>query len=171
TYYVTVVPYNAAGEAEGCAEIEFTTEELLEAPECAIIISPTNGDEDVALDATITWEEADGADGYRVFIGITSGGNEVVDGEEVTGTTYTPDTDWNENTTYFVTVVPFNEAGEAEGCAEISFTTTTLLVAPECTTLTSPEDEATDVGLGAGITWQAADGADGYRVFIGTTSG
>ncbi|RQP15907.1 MAG: gliding motility-associated C-terminal domain-containing protein, partial [Parapedobacter sp.] len=171
TYYVTVVPYNAAGEAEGCTEISFTTATLLRAPDCTAITSPEDSDTDIGLGAGITWSEADGADGYRIYIGTTAGGIDIVDGEEITGTTYTPTTDWEENTTYYVTVVPFNAAGEAEGCAEIRFTTTTLLRAPECTPITFPENEATDVGLDAGITWPVANGADGYRIYVGTTAG
>src|SRR5690606_4078369 len=150
-----------AGEADGCTEISFTTEEPLEAPECTTITSPEDGATDVALDAEITWQAADDADGYRSYIGTTSSGNEIVDGEEVTGTTYSLDADWDENTTYYVSVVPYNDAGEAEGCDEISFTTTTLLEAPDCTTITSPGDEDDDIPVDAEITWTAADGADG----------
>jgi|GEM_PF-833892 len=171
TYYVSVISFNNAGEAEGCTEISFVTETVLKAPECTTITAPEDEATDVGLGAGITWSTVDRADGYRIFIGTTAGGTDILDGEEVTGTSYTPATDWEENTTYYVTVVPFNAAGEAEGCTEISFTTATLLVAPECTTITAPEDEATDVGLGAGITWSTVDRADGYRIFIGTTAG
>ncbi|MGV3761914.1 right-handed parallel beta-helix repeat-containing protein, partial [Parapedobacter sp.] len=134
TYFVTVVPFNAAGEAEGCSEISFTIEELPEVPECTVITVPSDGATGVALDAEIAWEAAAGVTGYRAFIGTAPVGTDVVDGIEVTGLVYTPATDWEENTTYYVTVIPYNAAGEAEGCTEISFTTTTLLVAPECTT-------------------------------------
>src|SRR5690606_6633684 len=103
-------------EADGCTEISFTAEELLEAPDCTTITGPSDGAIGVALDAEITWEAVEDADGYRIYIGTTSGGNEIVDGEEVTGTTYTPALAWEEGTTYFVTVVPFNAAGEADGC-------------------------------------------------------
>ncbi|WP_188507229.1 gliding motility-associated C-terminal domain-containing protein, partial [Parapedobacter pyrenivorans] len=112
---------------------------------------------------------ADGADGYRISIGTTAGGTNVVDGEEVNGTTYNHATDWEENTTYYVTVVPYNAAGEADGCIEISFTTTTLLVAPECTTIIRPRDGESSISLNDGIAWTAVEGAEGYYVAIGTT--
>ena len=138
-------------------------------PECTTITGPLDGAADVALDADVTWDAADGITAYRIYIGTTSGGTDIVDGEEVAGTTYTPATDWEENTTYYVTVVPFNAAGEAEGCAEISFTTTTLLVAPECTTITIPTDGASIRSLDSGIAWIPVEGAEAYRISIGTT--
>src|SRR5690606_11250703 len=116
---------------------------------------------DMGLGAGITWTAADGADGYGISIGTAAGGTDVVEREDVTGTAYNHATDWEENTTYYVTVIPYNAAGEADGCAEVSFTTTTLLVAPECIPTRRSSDLATDMGLGAGITWTAADGADG----------
>src|SRR5690606_16982944 len=130
-----------------------------------------NETENLALDAEITWEPAANASAYRVYIGTSAGATNITNGEEVTELTYIPTDGWDENETYYVTVVPFNAAGEAEGCSEISFTTTTLLTAPECTSITGPADGATDVDLNTGITWASAEGADGYRIYIGTSAG
>src|SRR5690606_40143939 len=99
------------------------------------------------LDTAIPWNPGDGADGYRIYIGTSAGGTDVADGEEVIGTTYTPTNGWDEDETYYVTVVPFNAAGEAEGCPEISFTTITLLTPPECTAITSPRDGEIGIAL------------------------
>ncbi|MGV3760939.1 T9SS type B sorting domain-containing protein, partial [Parapedobacter sp.] len=168
------IPYNAAGEAEGCTEISFTTTTLLVAPECTTITGPADNATDVALNAALTWQAVDGAEGYRISIGTTSGGSDVADGEVVTGGTYTLDAGWEEGITYYVTVVPFNAAGGAEGCAEISFTTKAeeipIPAIPECTTITNPIDGRNDSSLEAGITWLAVDGAEGYRITIGTTA-
>ncbi|SHO64217.1 gliding motility-associated C-terminal domain-containing protein, partial [Algoriphagus zhangzhouensis] len=171
TYYISVGPYNSVGEATGCAEISFTTETLATVPDCTTITFPGNGATDIALDAAITWTAVSDADGYYITIGTSSGGNELVDAVSVTGTSYTHNSDFAENTTYFVSVVSFNSVGEAEGCAEISFTTETLATVPDCTTITSPGNGATDVALDAAITWTAVSDADGYYVTIGTTSG
>src|SRR5690606_17022119 len=171
TYYVRVVPYNAAGEATGCTAVSFTTETLPVPPGCTMITAPVDGATDVALDAEITWEAAAGATGYRIFIGTAPGGTDVADGIEVTGLVYTPNIDWEENTTYYVRVVPYNTAGEATDCAEISFTTETLVTPPGCTTITRPVDGANLATLDQGITWIAVEGADGYRISIGTTPG
>jgi len=171
TYYVSVVTFNETGEAEGCAEINFSTGTLDTAPGCATIISPVDGQEDVTLNASITWEAVPNSEGYYVSIGTSPGGSEVVDWEEVNGTGYDPAVGFEENTTYYVSVVPFNETGEAEDCAEISFTTETLGTAPGCATIISPLNGATDISLYPTVSWQAVEEADGYYVSIGTTEG
>src|SRR5690606_21927617 len=114
----------------GAYEVEATQPSL---PECTAITVPADGAADMPLDAAVAWAATDGAEGYRVYIGTTPGGIDVADGIEVAGTTFTPEGGFEENTTYYVRVIPYNAAGEASGCAEISFTTETLLTAPECT--------------------------------------
>src|SRR5690606_25647802 len=130
-----------------------------------------DGATDVPLDAAVAWTAADGAESYRVYIGTTPGGTDVADGVEVSGTTLSPEGGFTEGTVYYVSVAPYNAAGQASGCAEISFTTETLLTAPECTAITAPADGATLALLDALPIWTAADGAEGYRVYIGTAPG
>src|SRR3546814_14630166 len=81
--------------------------------------------------------------------------------------------DWSSDvcSSDLVRIIPFNAAGRATGCTEISFTTETLLAKPDCAVITAPVDGAEDVGLGASITWNAVPGASGYRVYIGTIPG
>src|SRR3546814_7390785 len=113
-------------------------------PDCAVITAPVDGAEDVGLGASITWNAVPGASGYRVYIGTIAGGSEVVDGEEITGTNFNPPAALEENTIYYVRVIPFNAAGRATGCTEISFTTETLLAKPDCAVITAPSDGAED---------------------------
>uniref|UniRef100_UPI00333FE079 Ig-like domain-containing protein n=1 Tax=Parapedobacter pyrenivorans TaxID=1305674 RepID=UPI00333FE079 len=79
-------------------------------PTCAAITAPANGAIDVALDAEITWSAVANAAAYRIYIGTNSEGVDILDGGEVTGTTYNHTVDWEENTTYYVTVIPYNAA-------------------------------------------------------------
>ena len=169
--YLTVVPYNTAGDAVGCSEESFTVETLVTVPGCATNITPANNATDVPVDADMTWDAVAGADGYYVIIGTAPGGSDIADNVDVSSTSYNPPTDFPENETIYVTVVPYNAAGEATGCSEISFTTETLLTAPDCAVVTSPTHGGTDVALEADITWEPADDADGYRIYIGTSLG
>src|SRR5690606_6120783 len=77
-------------------------------PGCATITAPEDGAMDVVLNVESAWLAAAEATGYRVYIGTSSGGTDVVNGEEVTGTTFTLPGGWTENTTYYITVVPYN---------------------------------------------------------------
>jgi len=172
TYYVTVTAYNDVGTAENCNETRFTTETLPTAPECTSVINPADGETDVSIDASLSWDAVSNATGYYLTIGTTSGGNDVLDNYDVgNATSYTPATDWTENTTYYVTVTAYNDVGTAENCTETNFTTETLPTAPECTSLINPADGETDVSIDASLSWDAVSNATGYYLTIGTTSG
>ncbi|RAV28963.1 T9SS type B sorting domain-containing protein [Sinomicrobium soli] len=169
--YVSVISYNSAGNATGCSGISFTTETLATVPDCTVITSPTDGATDVSINTNITWNAIADADGYYISIGTTSGGTDIVDNEDVNGTTYNLTADFPEDTVIYVSVIPYNSVGNATGCTEISFTTETLATVPDCTVITSPTDGATDVSINTNITWNAIADADGYYISIGTTSG
>ena len=149
------MPYNAAGEANDCPEISFTTTTLLIPPECTTIIRPQDGESILSLDAGIAWMAVDGADGYRISIGTTSGGSELVDREVVSGTTYQPSIDFENNTPYYIRVVPFNAAGEATGCSELRF-----LLIPD-TRIQRTKYGISPNGDGINDTWQI-DGIELY---------
>ncbi len=172
TYYVTVTPYNNVGTASNCTETSFTTETLPTPPECTSLISPADGETNVSVSASLTWNAVNDATGYYLTVGTTSGGNDVLDHYDVGNTTtYTPATDWQENTTYYVTVTPYNNVGAASSCTETHFTTETLPTPPECTTLTNPADGETNVSINASLTWNAVSDATGYYLTVGTSSG
>lgn len=90
-------------------------------PDCVTITAPTKDAVNVATTTKITWNTVDNADKYKVYIGTSSGVYDIVDGKEVTETSYA--TSMAANTKYFVKVVASNETGDATGCEEISFTT------------------------------------------------
>ena len=82
------------------------------------------------------------ADGYFVTVGTTSGGNDILDNQDVAGTTFDLPIDLPENTQIFVTLVPYNGVGQATACTEESFTTETVTTIPSCTSLSSPLNTA-----------------------------
>ncbi|QFZ55859.1 BspA family leucine-rich repeat surface protein [Oceanihabitans sp. IOP_32] len=172
TIFVTITPYNAIGDAVSCTEESFTTETLATAPNCTTLISPLNNATNVSVSTNLTWTAITNADGYRISIGTTSGGIELVDNEVLGNvTSYNPINDFPENTTIYVRITPFNAFGDAVNCSEESFTTETLATVPNCTTLTSPLNNATNVSVSTNLTWTAITNADGYRISIGTTVG
>ncbi|WP_439490072.1 gliding motility-associated C-terminal domain-containing protein, partial [Algoriphagus sp.] len=175
TYFITVIPFNEVGEAEGCAEISFTTASMEEPtlPSCTTITSPSDNAADVDLTPTITWQAASGADGYYLSLGTSSGGAQILDGEEVTGTSYGLTETLEESTTYFITVIPFNEVGEAEGCAESSFTTVSMEepTLPSCTVISYPKDGTENISLNPTFSWEDVAEATWYYVSIGTSPG
>ncbi|UWX54615.1 gliding motility-associated C-terminal domain-containing protein [Maribacter litopenaei] len=124
TIFVTIVPYNSDGMSVGCSEESFTTETLPTIPDCTTLILPEDGDINVATDVTLSWEASMTADGYRLSVGTTSGGNDIVDNEDVSIlTSYTFPEKLLEDTTYYVNITPYNTLGDALNCSEFTFTT------------------------------------------------
>jgi len=70
----------------------------------------------------ITWTAVADADAYRISMGTTPGGTDVLDNVNigpVTSYTFTG----NANATYYYTIVPYNTFASAVGCVEQAFTT------------------------------------------------
>ena len=142
-YNVVVIPrVDAAmisGEAQGCSSttISFTTANIdTSPPECTQLVSPSDGNTNVALTPVLEWEEVQGADGY-LLTGIEirdNGDTEVIfDQFRVTGQTNTSTVvfDFLADVEICVTVQPFRlitafnppQESIAFACQEICFTT------------------------------------------------
>lgn len=171
--YVNIGPYNENGIALNCIEEVFTTASLGEPPGCTSLISPPNGAVNVSLSPLIEWEPVPGALGYKVFIGRSPFVNDVLDGAIFTNTS-TFVLNFEPNNTYFVLIIPFNNAGDAQDCAQESFSTTVgcgPYFDPDTGVLISfiPESELPDtLGICQGnipTQFTSPDSADGYRWF------
>ncbi|MBC3846152.1 BspA family leucine-rich repeat surface protein, partial [Winogradskyella echinorum] len=120
--YVSIIPYNADGNATGCTEESFTTENILSPPNCTSLSSPTSGSMNIAIDTDLTWSSVTEATGYLLTVGTTSGGTDIVNDLDVGNVlTYDLAIDLPENTVIYVSVIPYNADGEAIGCTEESF--------------------------------------------------
>lgn len=172
-YFVTIIPYNATGNAVGCAEIQFATQAAPSVPNCTTVVSPSNTSSNVAINSTITWNTVSNINGYFISIGTTAGGTDFINNQNVANvTSFTPTMNFASGTTYFVTVTPYNSTGNANSCSPISFTTQPApLAVPGCATNIFPANNAIDILVNANITWDAAATATGYRISIGTTTG
>ncbi|WP_055445418.1 T9SS type A sorting domain-containing protein [Lacinutrix himadriensis] len=94
-------------------------------PNCnASLIESLNEAVAVDLDTDLSWNAATIAvTGYTLYVGTTPGATDVLDGVDVGNVlTYEPGMLTYE-TTYYVTIVPYNDNGPATGCSEESFTT------------------------------------------------
>jgi len=100
------------------------TQESTSIPNCdATLISPVNGSTSADTDINLTWSAATGlATGYKVSVGTTMGGSEIVSDAMTTTTNYNL-TGLAYETVYYVRIVPYNAIGDAISCSEESFTT------------------------------------------------
>ena len=139
---------------------------LTAAPVCTTVTNPTAGAVGVPTNATMTWNAATDASGYKLYIGTTAGGTDVANGLVVSGTSYnlalTP------FTMYYAKVVPFNSIGDAVGCTEISFTSGDISYcapAPGYTNI-EPTTNVTFAGID-NTTDATVGGTPAYEQFLG----
>ncbi|MCF6348584.1 MAG: BspA family leucine-rich repeat surface protein [Flavobacteriaceae bacterium] len=93
-------------------------------PNCTTVSNPSDGAINVPVTSDLTWTAVSNADGYRITIGTSSGGTDIENNTDLSNvTSYTPPTNWTENTSYFVTVIAYNTQGDAMNCSETSFST------------------------------------------------
>ncbi|PNQ75028.1 hypothetical protein C1T31_02510 [Hanstruepera neustonica] len=113
-------------EANGYVPLNFDVSciDTTAVPNCnSVLTTPANGAVDVDNNTDITWSAASViVTGYTISIGTTPGGTDVLDNfDNGPATTYDPGTLAYE-TTYYVTIVPYNDNGPAINCNEQSFT-------------------------------------------------
>ncbi len=120
--FVQITPFNENGDLSPCPEQSFTTGAVATLPGCTTLINPLNGEINVPLTPLIEWSEVAGAEGYKVTIGSSPFTAEVLD-NVVFFTNSTFVIDFEPNRTFFITIIPFNTAGDAIGCTQESFST------------------------------------------------
>ncbi|GGD16717.1 GEVED domain-containing protein [Flavobacterium orientale] len=119
--------YGTSGDVADDADVDFFVDNFivqaipLTAPDCATNVEADIDSSCGNFETELSWDVVSGSDGYKLTIGTTSGGNEIVDNLILNATSYS--FVGNFNTTYYFKVVPFNAIGDAVGCAEVSFTT------------------------------------------------
>ena len=116
------------GQTAGPADIDFSIDNFevrltpSSVPTCASNVVATPNATCGNFANVITWTAAAGADGYRISLGTTEGGVELAD-NVLLGNVLTYSFVGTIGTTYYYTIVPFNAAGPAVDCTEMSFTT------------------------------------------------
>ena len=127
--YVNITPYNTAGDATGCTEESFKTETVIVIPSCTTLTTPLNGAIDVSITTDLQWNASATADGYRLSVGTSSGGTDIVNNIDVGNvTTYSFASSLPEDTIIYVNITPYNVTGDAIGCTEKRFTTEAALI-------------------------------------------
>lgn len=146
------------------------------AQECnsPVLTNPLNGSVDVPVTTTISWDEVVGVPGYIISIGTTPGGTDIINQRNVgSALSYTPPLGLPENTEVFVTITLFFFDGGIPDivCNSERFTTEDVTTPPPCTSLSFPQNGATNVNIGTNISWDYAPTATSYRLSIGTSPG
>ncbi|CAA7193687.1 fibronectin type III domain-containing protein [Chryseobacterium potabilaquae] len=137
-------------------------------PACPTVTAPTATATGVAVSPTITWNAVNGATGYRISMGTTPGGTNILNNQDLGNvTTYALTTSLQYSTQYYYTITAYNGGVSSTGCTENSFTTRAI----PCPTITAPQASASGVSTTPTITWDVVTAATGYKLSVGTTAG
>ncbi|KFF20943.1 fibronectin type III domain-containing protein [Chryseobacterium sp. JM1] len=161
-------PVSAGGRAATLSNVTLLGLTPNAVPTCPTVSAPAAAATGVSVTPAITWGAISNATGYRLSIGTTAGGTDVMNNVDLGNVlTYTPVTPLNYNKQYYYTVSAYNGAIPSVGCTERSFTTLNI----PCPSVSAPTAAATGVSLTPTITWAAITGAAGYKLRVGTTAG
>ena len=144
--------------------------EAITVPSCTTITTPTTGSTGASLTPAFTWQTTTGATTYKMNLGTTPGGTDVMNQVDLGNvTTYTIPTasPLLYGTTYYASIYPSNSFGIATSCSEINFTTKNI----GCPTVSAPVVSAASQSLTPTIAWSSVTDATGYKISVGTTSG
>ncbi len=96
-------------------------------PNCLVSI-PLHQQTNVPIDTKITWPRATGCPtGYRLSLGSTPGGSDILNNQIMADTFYQPAQPLPAGQTIYVRITPYNGAGQAAGCGEFWFVTTSMI--------------------------------------------
>jgi len=157
-YYIQL--FTAKGN-EGQFDVCLTSAQL-----CAFMSSPIGNDIDIH--ANLTWSPAFTATGYRLMLGTSSGSDDVLALIDLGDTlSYDPGT-LDYNTTYYASILPYNNLGEVETCPSFAFTTQCPAIQSNVVNMIDGScfgsaDAALDIAVGGGegpysFSWSGPNG-------------
>ncbi|MGN7759338.1 hypothetical protein ACTJIV_17845 [Chryseobacterium sp. 22532] len=92
-------------------------------PACPFVNYPINNAQFVSLTPNFKWLPVSGADSYKISLGTSAGGTDVINQQVVTATDFSPSAPLNPNTTYYLKVTSVTGNLTSSGCADVIFTT------------------------------------------------
>lgn len=112
--------YSIEGNASGCLESALSCTDLV----CTTLSSPVNLGQNIPVDANLSWPVSINASGYKISVGTTPGGSEILNNIDVgNNTSYNPVNNFPCGAQIYVRIMPYRTGQIATGCSEQSFFT------------------------------------------------
>jgi hypothetical protein len=160
-YYIVVVANNLNLDLSGNSNEQSVIPKMLDFPSSPVQEAPISGQSK----ATISWSGINGAAGYKVKYGTTSG--EYTTTIDIPGSVYSTVVTGLVNATKYYFVVTAYNSSNVETSNSNEKSVVPGVVVPVAPGQNNPVASIAKVG----VSWSAVTGADGYIVRYGTTSG
>lgn len=92
-------------------------------PSCPFVIYPVNNPQTIPLSPNFKWFAVSGVSSYKISLGTSPGGTDVINQQVVMGENFTPSTPLSPSTNYYLKIASVSGGTESSGCAEITFKT------------------------------------------------
>ncbi|MGU3375963.1 hypothetical protein [Chryseobacterium sp. M5A1_1a] len=94
-------------------------------PGCPFVLYPANNAQFISLSPNISWQPIVGATSYKVSLGTSPGGTEIINQQSVTASNFnlSPSIVLNRDTNYYLKVTAVSANGESSGCTYSVFKT------------------------------------------------
>lgn len=167
TYFWRVRAANNTGKGEWSESFLFTT--LSNAPSQVKLAKPDVEALNVELQQTLTWYKVEDASFYEIRVADNSDfANPLAYKTDLEDTTFHINQELNHNTTYYWQVRAVNSSDKGEWANTFSFKT--LPQTPQQVAVTSPENEARNIGILPEFTWQDFDDVEYYELQVAEDS-
>ena len=121
-FYFEIIATTGDDEFSDISIDDFRVFDNTAAPLCTTLRSPIDADTDIPESWSLKWNGIEGATGYNVSLGTDNPPTNIADNFDV-GAAFEYDfSGLGNDTTYYWSVVPYNDAGNATGCPVWSFT-------------------------------------------------
>ena len=163
TYYWRINARNESGTSAWSSVRSFTT--IIEQPDIPVLVSPSDGEDDVLTKPLLEWETADRAETYSIQLAEDADFNEmIVEVTDSDSTTLLISDELAEFETFYWRVNATNIGGTSDWSDIWEFTTGEALPVPPA--LVSPEDGSTNVELDKTLLWNSVPRATSYRIQV-----
>lgn len=92
-------------------------------PACPFVNFPVNNAQFISLTPNFKWLPVSGADSYKVSLGTSAGGTDVINQQTVNATEFSPSIPLNPNTSYYLKVTSVTGNLQSSGCSDVVFST------------------------------------------------